>query len=215
MSRTAWPTAADLAQWLASAGVMDVPPTGALAGLDLEAALAAGLSEWERATGFEPFEAAASDTARYYSPDGSCFLDLGAGLVAAPTSVVVGYSPTSAGTALTANQDYWLWPLNAIASGHPATAIRFAAPQRGAPMSIVITGKFGACLHATIPEDAWLGVMLAAAEQLLPQIEAVLSHGGMRSIQEGDVSYSYEGLASKWHGQWTSLANRYRRLWVR
>jgi len=210
----AWPTVDELKAWLAAANLIELPATGEAALLEYGAAVDAGLEAWEAATGYTPFMAAATDVTRYYTPDGSDLLDLRGGLVAAPTSVAVGYSPTSAGTVLTADHDYWLLPLNAISMGRPATSIRFSARQGGQPQSIVITGRFGYCLNGAIPEDAWLAVLLASVEHLLPQLDTLMSRGGLRRLQEGDVTYEYGDLRSSLGDKLARVAARYRRLWL-
>lgn len=215
MSRTAMPTAGDLQTFLAASNIIEEPPTGDHSSLLFGAAVAAGLRQWEDATGFDPFDAAAADVTRYYSPHGGDYLELEGGVTAALTSLTVGYSTTSAGTALTANQDYWLEPLNAIANSRAATAVRFSCRQYGLPRSIVVVGKFGAVPNAAIPEDAWFGVMLASACVIMPQLETLLSHGGMKKFSEGDVSYEFGGIAASWEKQWQALAGQYRRLWIR
>lgn len=214
MSRTTMPTAGDLQTFLAASNIIEEPPTGDHSSLLFGAAVAAGLRWWEDATGFDPFEAAAADVTRYLSPDGTALLEPGFGITAALTSLTVGYSTTSSGTALTANQDYWLEPLNAIADGKPATLIRFSCRQTGLPRSIVVVGKLGYCPNATIPEDAWYGVLLASAAVLGPQLDALQSQGGLKRMTEGDVTYEYGALAGTWRDQATALARQFRRAVV-
>lgn len=214
MSKPAWPTTGDLQAFLAGANIIEQPPTGDTAGLDYASAVLAGLSAWEDATGYHPFMAAATDATRYYTPDGTDILDLHGGVTAALTSLTIGHSPTSSGTALTANQDYWLMPLNAIAEGRPANWVRFAGRQSGGMRSIVIVGKFGWCANGAIPDDAWRGVLLMAACALGPQLDTLASQGGMTKLTEGDVSYEYGGVMTTWQQEAGKLAARYKRLRV-
>lgn len=208
------PTAGDLQAYLAAANIIEQPPQGDHAALMFDAAIHAGLRQWEEYTGFEPFEAASTDATRYLSPDGTALLDLPFGIVAPLTSLTVGYSAYSTGIPLTANQDYWLEPLNAIGNGFPATAIRFACRQTGMARSIVVVGKIGYCPNATIPEDAWYGVLLASAAVLGPQLDALQSQGGLKRMTEGDVTYEYGALAGTWRDQATALARQFRRAVV-
>ena len=216
MSKTAMPVATDLTSFLAGANLMDTVPSGDVAELDYAGAVIAGLAAWEDATGFVPFEAAAADVTRYYTPHHTNVLDLAGGVTAALTSLTVGCSTTSTGTALTVNQDYWLRPLNAIATSRPATWIEFAARQSGLPRSIVVVGKFGWCVAATIPDDAWRAVLLASALTLTPQLDALQSRGMLKKLTEGDVTYEYNlaGLREAWSKSLAATTARYRRLSV-
>lgn len=206
MSRAAWPTATDIKDFLAASGVIASPPTGNAILLDYDGAASDALAQFEDATGYHPFEAAAADATRYYTPNGTDILDLRAGVAAALTSLTVGYSPTSSGTALTVNQDYWLKPINALAEGRPYNYIQFAGRQAGPERSVVIVGKFGYCANGAIPENAYRAVLRMAALTLLPQLYAMMSHGGMKRMTEGDVTYEWDMTGSV--GTWATTVRQ-------
>lgn len=216
MSRAAWPSPANLKDFLAGAGIVASPPAGDALLLDYAGAVAEALELFEDQTGYHPFMAAVADATRHYSPDGSDVLDLRGGVAAALTSLTVGYSPTSAGTALTVNQDYWLKPINALAEGRPANYIQFAGRQSGTERSIVIVGKFGYCANGAIPEAAYQAVLRLASVRLLPQIQSMASQGGLKRLTEGDVTYEWDltSFSNVWQADARRNVAQFKRLSV-
>jgi hypothetical protein len=217
MSRAAWPTGTALRDFLAGANIVASPPAGDALLIDYDGAADAALERFEDQTGYHPFMAAAADATLYYTPDRTDVLDLEGGVAAALTSLTVGYSPTSTGTALTVNEDYWLMPLNAIVEGRAANYIRFGAVQHGLPRSIVVVGKFGFCANAAIPEAAYQTVLYLAALEVAPQVQAMLSSGGLTKLTEGDVTYEYGAgaLIETWNRRARSGVMQFKRLVVR
>ena len=198
------PTANDLVTYITGLGVLD--DTGVIEDTEYAAVVEAAAEELERATGYVPFLSGA-DSTRYFDPPGyqrrgqtlggGRHLELGMGLVSL-TSLYVDYSPSSAGTLLTANVDYFLEPRNAAAQGKPYEAVDFVLPQWGDPRSVAITGAWG--YAATVPADAWRAVLHYAAHLLRPAL--VLQNSQARKRWEtAGLKVEYDDL-SPIDGQW-------------
>jgi hypothetical protein len=207
VARTAWPTSTHLIQFLAGANLIDASPSGDAAELDYTGAVASGLADWESRTGFSPFMSAAADSDRYFSPDGTRVLDLCGGLVAI-TSVYTGVSTTSTGSAQTVNDDYYPMPLNASALGVPYSWLKLACVWTGDPRSLKITGRWGYCANAAIPEMAWQAVLRLSALSLREQLEGLHQRGaGLVQLTEGDVTKRWE--PGRTFEPWDREAKRY------
>ncbi len=215
---------------LYSAGVLSAPPTTPEALIDMTSALASAVDEWERGTGWVPFLTQAADTTRTYDPPGPergpvgiyqgvnnlgggrrLFLNAG---VRSITTLKVGVSLTSTGTALTLNRDYWLRPQNATAYDRPYTYIEFAYPQYGNPQSITVLASFG--FAVILPDDAWLAILRMAAIEVLPTLE-LQKFGSLVKWTESDgVSETYNAkpyaaLMEAWQAQIDKVRARYAR----
>lgn len=211
-----WPTVSDAVSFMEAAG-LTVSNTS-LTNMKFDLALAAAIDAFETDTGFDPFIAAAADSTRYYSPDGTKIIDLRGGLVASPTSVTVSYDPGGGynGTELTTS-DYWMKPDGADGSTQPYTWIECAGVPRGLPRSIVIVGKFGYTPNATGPaEDARYAVLCKAAAIIAPQMRRELGNGVI-SWREGDTQRQYGAEGSiaaaiaDWEAGYKPVVNRYKR----
>jgi len=219
MSKTAYPYAAELGAFLYSSGLISAAPTAQQSQLFFDEAINAAVAEWERETGWVPFLSGASQTRTYDPPGpspgnvqgpvgvfygvnsigGSRKLFLNAG-VRSVTTVKVGVTLTSAGTALTQNQDFWLRPQNATNYDRPFTYIEFGYPQYGSPQSITVTAPFG--FGSTVPDDAWLAIMKKSVMHLVPSLEIVIS-GGLTQIKLGNDTFTFNPV----------LFNRQTDLW--
>ena len=184
MPQTAYPTLIDLGAWLQDAGFT----AAAVANLDLETAAAAGVATFEQATGRKML--AVSQTREFdltaVNPRG--VLDLRADM-ASLTSVTVS------GPAQVLNTDMRLREPNASDRGLPFWALQFA--RRFYPVvtypqpswaAIAVTGLWG--YAATIPDDAWQGMLVLAGLELHPFLAQEFSHGAL-TYQEQDVTEHY------------------------
>jgi len=232
MSKTAYPYAAELGAFLYSSGLISAAPTAQQSQLFFDEAINAAVAEWERETGWVPFLSGASQTRTYDPPGpspgnvqgpvgvfygvnsvgGSRKLFLNAG-VRSVTTVKVGVTLTSAGTALTQNQDFWLRPQNATNYDRPFTYIEFGYPQYGSPQSITVTAPFG--FGSTVPDDAWLAIMKKSAKHLVPMLQTA-QFGGLLKWADADASEQYrekpfQSLINSWDAQNAPVIGRYQR----
>jgi hypothetical protein len=178
-----WPTTAELTTRLTEAGIT-APSTATM-----QAVINAGIQRFEAMTRFFPFLSTGSDETRRFTPPQSSFLKLKAGLITL-TSLTTHVSPSSSGSALTVNEDFWLMPEDAAERGEPYRWIHFRSWQHGQPRSLVLVGKWGFGL--TVPDEAWEAVMQLALAQVL-RLSASEVSGGMSSWMENNVQESYAG----------------------
>lgn len=207
MGKTAYPTAADLDNYLATQ--VGLTTTG----LDEATAIADGILDFE--TAVNQVMLATADTVRYYDPPGNRdgFLDLRAPL-ANITSVVYLGQTLVVGTVGTNTGEYWPMPYNAPQESKPYRYLRFwrrwwepiTSPNF---QQIVITGRWGYGANAGggnwgIPENAWDAMIRRAAWKLLPAIQHGIAHG-LISWTEAGVTEQYgsrplEYLRTMWCG---------------
>jgi hypothetical protein len=183
VAQAAYPTQIDLGAWLQDAGFS----AETVANLDLATAATAGVSAFESATGRRML--ATTQTREYdlsRHPNG--FVDL-RGDLASLTSVTVN------GTTQVVGTDVRLREPNAADEGLPYWAIQLARrhfPVVSYPQPswgvIAVTGLWG--YGATIPDDAWIAMVMAGALTLFPAI-AQLQVGGIESWTEQDVTERY------------------------
>jgi hypothetical protein len=187
-AHTAYPTKAEVDAYLATLPNLTVP-----AAFDTDPTIRAAIAEWERLTEYRPFLSGTAASRTFDPPGpkttrptrgGGRTLRLGAGLVSL-SSLTVGVEGGSAGTALTLDTDFWLWPANAAALSRPYTAIEFACVQWGQPRSIVINGVWG--YGATIPDDAWKAVRDLAAADAMREIREGLGLGSVE-VKDDEVT---------------------------
>lgn len=215
MGKAAYPTAAELAAYLVAAGF----DSTFVAALDTTTMAAAGAAQFEREAGRRML--AVTQTREFdpakVSPRG--FLDL-RGDLAALTSVSWGTTSYVVGT------DVRAFPLNAADDGLPYSGLNFGYWRRfwgqsgfPLPQLISVAGDWG--YGATIPEDAWIGMMAYAGLLLFPQI-LILRTQGMLDWTEADMHEVYgnnplQGLRLGWQavtlGTAGGLDDRGQRHW--
>jgi hypothetical protein len=209
MAKTGYPVLGDMDDFLQDAGITTT-------GLDMLDALAAGISAFERETG-RTFYVAAAVTRTYDPPTApSGVLPLKADLISSPTPTV-----SYQGTLMTAATDYRFLPANAPGEGKPYNRVEFLRRwywpvTRGDWDQISIVGKF--VYAATIPEDAWRGMLTMAGLELAPQIAQAISLG-LVSWTEADVTENYgqkplQGLIDQWTDRADRITARYKKRTV-
>ncbi len=183
MAKSAWPTTSELSEYLTGFGIASVP-----AGVSLQDELDAAVDAMRRYLGRTYLQA--SSASKDYNPPRTGTLDLG-GVFTAITSVKVGKSNSSAGTALTDQVDYWPKPF-----GGPYTYIEFRDAQYGEPESIEVTGTPGE--SATIPVDLWKAVRDFAASSVygVASIAGTVTPQASK-IKQGPVDIEFRGSSSK------------------
>lgn len=195
--RTSYPTGENLEAFLLEAGFS----TTFVASLDLELWALAGWQAWEGSANRKML--ATTQTRRFdprrVTPMG--FLDFRGDLVAV-TSAAFGT------TSFTEDTDFHLVPLDAAAFGQPYFGMHFGHWRRFwastwplGPL-ISITGSWG--YGATIPDDAFVGMLAAAALELSPQVIQART-GGLEAWTEADMSERYgsnpmQSLMTGWSG---------------
>lgn len=213
MSKTAYPTATDLQNFLTAAGVT-------LGTLDTATAVQAGIDDFERRTSRKMLAPAGTQT-RYYDPpvnrDGCLNLvrDL-----ATLTSVV--YQPQGGSSeTLTEYTDFWLRPHAAPSDDppHPWTGLQLrrcwiAPPAPELRRAIRVTGRWG--FGTAIPEDAWLAMVMRGAALLAPSAGEKLSTGYVSYESAGVVQFwgdePYRGARISWTAAFNLAVRRYQRL---
>lgn len=232
MSKTIYPTAVDLDFFLRSSGLTSATPTAEQQLMFYTEAVAAAVAEWERETGWVPFLTGAAQTRTYDPPGpspggaqgpvgllygvnamgGSRKLFLNAG-VRTVTTLKVGVTATSTGTALTQNSDFWLRPQNATNYDRPFTYVEFGRAQYGPPASITVLAPFG--FGTIIPDDAWFAILKKSAKHLIPSLQTA-QFGGLAKWTDADASETYrenpfQHLIDSWDKQNTPVIARYKR----
>ncbi len=200
MAHSAYPSTGELAAFLVSLGLIDMMQA---ATLPLQTFLDASIQAWEEQTGWHPFVKDSADVARRFDPPGPnrrggawssrggrWLLDLRAGLISV-TSIVSGYSasPTNpqAGTALVAEEDYWLLPDEAPLEGKPYTEVEFGSAIWGGARSIRIVGRWG--YTADIPGHIWQAILECGALMAQPGIVAQNVGGLLEWTEEAHERY--------------------------
>lgn len=211
MALQGWPTSADLCaspEFKQLCGSLSIDDQEGLA----EQAIAAVITEWQRRTGFYPFLVARDgsgndvDTSRTFDPPGPQRGPVGPGAFfgianvggsrrlmvqggfLSITTLTTGVTPTSTGTVLTANRDYWIRPQNADAQGKPFTYVEFAGTQYGNPSSIVIVGKWG--FTNAIDGTVFRAILRGAAAESA-DAGVLARFGGLKGFEEASVKESY------------------------
>lgn len=233
MAKTAYPTGIDLWNYLQSSKLINDSISIDSSSIDPEQAINSAINEWENDTNYIPFLAESVDSTLYYNPPGteiqasqpyavgglynnwgwmggSQRLFLNTGYVSV-TSITRGLTPTnSTGTVLTADRDYWLYPVNAPNTSTPYRYIEFAITAYGVPKSIKIIGTRG--YSNIVPDDAWNAIIYKAAREVLPALEIQLTHG-LSKIKQGPLELSYGTSTSSspylsMFTQWEKQINR-------
>ncbi len=183
MARSQYPTGDDLQAFLLSAG-FSATFLSAL-NLDYQRFADVGRDDFESKVGRRML--ATSETRTFpppLSPRG--ILDLADDLASAST---VTYNAVT----LTTGTQYLLLPQNAAGRGRPYAQMQFLlrwiTPLSFAMLSgVAITGLWG--YGATIPEDAWQGMLESAALRLWPLLAQARTRG-MQMWREADMAESY------------------------
>jgi hypothetical protein len=181
VSRTLYPTGADVLVEMVARGLVLANPTAIQQYFDLETAASVGRRRFEELTGRKYL--GVSQTRTFDYPTGTRTLKLRQDLCAL-TSLSVG------GTAKVLNTDFYLKPDNADLDGRPWDRIEFAYdyayvnPARA--ISIVGTWGFG----TTIVEDAWSAMRDIGCMECIPAVSAALT-GGLVSWTTGGTTENY------------------------
>jgi hypothetical protein len=200
---SAWPTTTELSTQLERLG-LDAPSTTIL-----QAYLDAAVAAFEKSSGWNPFLATGTPSARYFDPpvvpiNGKWLLGLLSGCVSI-TSVYHSWDATaSTGTLLAVNTGYLPWAYSQ-GSGMPYTEIEFLTTFGSGSKSIRITADWG--YGSTVPSDVWLAVLKGACG-------AIQTEGGaLARIKQGPVEMEFAPSASaeSWADEIRAVASRYRR----
>lgn len=211
MAQSAYPTAQDLEAWLTSAGFAE----SVLTTLDAQTAVGAGIAAFESAVGRRML--AESGTRTFEVPTGTNpVIDFREDLASQSAFSV-------SGTAYVAGTDFLLLPQNAASRGLPYWGARLARTWTGygtrtSPLwnAVSITGSWG--YATTIPDDAWLGMLTAAALHLHTYLAQAVSLG-LISVKEQDAQEEYGvnpygALKTNWSMALADVVKRYRRVTV-
>lgn len=204
------PTVEDLKDYLIAAGLYSDPPTAIQSRLDIEGALNAAVERWNDLTHYWPFMSNGDvNEVRYFDPKVSYLLNLDGGLLtltSLSTDLVYeagGTNSLSAGTPRLNFRDFRLKPTNASMKGRPWTYIETGWTQTGIVGSIAVTGEWGYCTAANMPNGAKRGILAIAADLLMPQIAFQISRGGLSMLQRGDETKRWDlsTLAEGWKSE--------------
>jgi len=197
-----YPGSNDLRQFLIGAGMVTTTLTEAQSFMDEANFIGRAIEEWEKDTGYIPFLADDADVTIYYNPRAVDYpmgrapmLDFasngGPGGIVSVTSLTVGVTSTSTGTALTQNTHFSLRPRNAALNKQPYTYLEFLyGAYTGLGTlgsygdSIVLVGKRG--FWTQISEMAWNGILCKAAELMTPVLAKKITDG-IIEWQDDDV----------------------------
>jgi len=193
-----WPLLSDLTAYLGALTSFTVPGS-----IPTQSRVDAAIAEWEGLTGWKPF-LGATQTRKFDPPATGTVLRLDAGLVAVTTLSI-------AGTAQTADTDYWL-----IGNTAPYQGIKFARTVYGLPKTISIAGTWG--YGSSVPDDAWQSVLYLAAEQcaiaLREEAGSVPIDWKEDDVSEKPVKDLLEAMGKGWREYAERSAKRYRRVAV-
>jgi hypothetical protein len=203
MAKTAWPTAAYLE---ARIDALEVSAPG---GLSLDDLIDEATTAWIRETNYPPFLATGVNVTRTYNPPAEPYrLHLVSGAVSV-ASVTVDKTTDSAGTLLTASEDYFL---ERMRRDGPYEFIQFVNPQYGLYQSIQVVANEG--FGATIPTDAWRAVLDKATAEVIR--ESQLLTGQVVREKQGPVEYDYsrtgKTMLEVLDERWETMIARYRKL---
>ena len=187
--RTVYPTVGYLQWHLWQRGLMSNPPTAAENAINLKTAVLDVVADWERMVSplknqTVPYLVEAADSTRYYNGPGGPMLPIAP--MISITSVTVGLSATNpTGTALTANTNYWLDPLDSLPTLYLVLDSFYGDGQR----SIKVIGRRGRV--STIPDDVWEILIDEAVRRTLPATATSAPVGNLTSIRQDDVTHTY------------------------
>lgn len=185
MGQASYPAESDLLALLTAEGFTT-------SGLNLAAAIAAGIARFERETGRRFLDPAGATTRTFdppMHPRGQ--LDLRADIVA-PLSGTL--SATYQTTALVIGTDWRPMPQDAPARSKPYYRAQFIRPWWPWPIpqsvwgALAITGVWAYGL--TIPDDVWQAMIFAGALSAIPSLIALLT-GGATEMREADMQVAF------------------------
>lgn len=199
MPHSAYPSSADLQQFLVGNG-LTLPTSFAY-----DAHASAIRSEWEKLTGRIPFLGDAVDVTFLYDPPGAesrniwtpyvggqARLDLWPGWVSI-TSIALGVTVDNpVGSIVDLSRQIRFYPQNQSLRGIPIEWVDFKFPVWGVAGSVQVIGKRG--YSATIPDEAWLGMLYLGGSNALMSYRASLLSGAL-SWKEADVTESRDPKA--------------------
>ena len=225
----AYPNVLDVQAVLYAAGLISNPPSEQQHYLPILQHIEGAIAQFETDCGWRPFLGTAVAHARRFDPPGldqqsagrayvrggQRILDLRAGLLTL-TSLYTGVSTSSAGSALTVNESFFLRPTEAAYSYLPYTEIEFGFRMQGAPNSISVTGTWGRM--NSVPSDVWVAIAQKAAAGALPTF-AVAKTGGLTKWSEADVEETYSAdtfgnARDAWDKQYEAAVHRYKRDFI-
>jgi hypothetical protein len=178
------PTTSDLTARLTSYGV-DTPSD-----LDLSGALAMATQEFYNRSGRGAFVGDTSTTAIRLDPPRNYNQRVRVEIpdMWALTEIRIGYSSTSAGTALTEWDDYTILPQNRTVVGKPVECIEFLTYVPWDAGNIKITGKLG--YSSDCPPRAFQGILDGASMYAL--IQAAGTDGATAQRKQGNRLIAYQ-----------------------
>lgn len=174
----AYPTYLDLKAYLKSNGI---EVCGDVSVLAYKRAIEMAIINWERDTGWYPFNATTSETRTIDGPEGS--------LIFPQFGIITVTALTIGGVALTVNEEYWLQ--HQLPNG-PYMAIELAGYATGERRSVAITGTFG--YAATTPTGAIEAILAHAAHALYPALTGL--EGDIAKEKQGPVEFEYQKPAN-------------------
>lgn len=218
------PASAEVQAFLTAAGFPAVT-------FNLDGFIKSAIAELSRRTGYQPFFASDTATARKYDPiTRGGYLKLDCGFVGNPVVTVLS-------TTQTLDTDYYLRPANSPSENRPYEAIRFAHSRFTGTIgvhrnSIQVSAKWGFCLESDVSQtgvfaDIWHGlVSRAAALAIQGYLTGKVSVNGLKwtdyevsedfgSQMEAIKSISIKNESS-WNGDFDDVCHRYNRVhaWV-
>jgi len=220
---TKYPTGADLEVLLKSVNAWpddSLTTQVALAREQAQIAADGAAFEFERSTGWLPFLAKETATARPFDgTDESGVLDLKAGLLASPAPIA---QLTVGNKVYQEDISYWLQPATAPDQGLPYTRLQFIHSIFGGltwslPNRMTITGRWGYC--DSLPPDVWVAIQKKGAVELLASMENLQD---IASISQDGFSKSYDitgvitqsKLLEVWGVNFKQYVTRYTRITV-
>lgn len=225
-----WPDVTEFTEYLQASGLYGISPTAAQLLLDLEGALAAGIEQWENMTRYWPFLSNGDiNEGRFFDPDGSSIIDLNGGLlrftslstdIAYDANVSGTISDYSSGQERVDIRDFALAPSDAPSRKRPYTYIKCGWWTRGAPASIKVVGEWGYCIDRDLPKTARRAVMALAAMEVQPQIQRLISQGGLKRLTRGDETKEWgiddlRKAGLDWQSVADSAVKQYQRVIIR
>jgi hypothetical protein len=200
-----WPDVNEFTDFLIASGLYGITPTALQGYLDIQGALDAAVEEWNDTTKYWPFlsNGNVNEERRFQPPALTPLLDLNSGLITCTSVTVDSTFANPTGNVRTELLDYWLKPDTARQRGIPWTYLLIRKLWfSNAPQSLIVKGEWGYCDAAHLPSSARRAVMALAAQDLLPQIQTGLSHGGLIKLTEGDSSkeWGFRELNQLWQG---------------
>jgi hypothetical protein len=206
----AFPTGNDLGAFLTAGGL-------AHSGVDLDGLVASATDEFERRTGWIPFEKESADYADRYDPP-ACgsfgqAIELRQGLLSL-TSLTVGMGMDgSGGNVLTEGTNFLLYPYDGGVDGRPWRRIEFVYGVGGLRRSIKVLGKRG--FSTECPAGVFAAILHRAAGLAIIDLSAGKS-GDLSQVTQGPVTFKYDlqysSTVQRYQKEFDDCVGRYARL---